>query len=155
MLIWAVLVRTWPCRNSKGGFLGWRYPRDVIFIPKRFIKWAGCRRVEGHDYRGGLLLFPREKAAMWQISIKSGPVLRGKLPHSWFMWSRHSHRPQSTLTISTAPTLNSHFIKSETKLAHYICPRYDPFPGTAGNVRFSSWMYFRAVKVKETSIFVS
>lgn len=77
MLIWAVLERTWPCWNSRGGFLGQRYPRDVIFIPKRLIKWAGWRRVEGHDYGGGLPSFPLEKAATWQISIKKGPRAKG------------------------------------------------------------------------------
>lgn len=70
MLIWAALVRTWPCRNSGGGFRGRRYPRDVIFIPERFVKLAGCRTAEDSDYGGGLLSFSPEKVAMWQISIK-------------------------------------------------------------------------------------
>lgn len=70
MLIWAALVRTWPCRNSRGGFHGRRYPRDVIFIPERFVKLAGCRTAEDSDYGGGLLSFSPENVAMWQISIK-------------------------------------------------------------------------------------
>lgn len=125
MLIWVALVRAWPCRNSRGGFLGRRYPRDVIFIPERFIKWAGFRTVEEHDYGGGLLSFSPENVAMWQISIKKWLSQRSK-PSQLIYVIAPLPQTVSSLTIETAPTLNSHFINSESKWPHCICPKYDP-----------------------------
>lgn len=59
MLIFVILVWTWPVWNSRIGFLIWDTPRDTIIFPKWFIKWGVRWRAVTRRGRGTQHRFPQ------------------------------------------------------------------------------------------------